>query len=73
MHLNSTLNLHRKFLKRCYSIFNINCGKLEAIFGKGTESAVSKFQKAKGITADKKAGTFWVHFIYCGLFYALRN
>ncbi|MDV7767547.1 peptidoglycan-binding protein, partial [Peribacillus sp. CSMR9] len=29
-------------------------GKLDSNFGKGTESALSKFQKAKRITADKK-------------------
>ncbi|WP_249596564.1 peptidoglycan-binding protein [Peribacillus frigoritolerans] len=33
-----------------------NPGSLDSIFGKGTESALSKFQKAKKITADKKAG-----------------
>lgn len=33
-----------------------NPGSLDSIFGKGTESALSKFQKAKRITADKKAG-----------------
>ncbi|WP_434060458.1 hypothetical protein [Peribacillus frigoritolerans] len=26
------------------------------MFGKGTESTLSKFQKAKKVTADKKAG-----------------
>ncbi|MFE4812982.1 peptidoglycan-binding protein [Peribacillus simplex] len=29
---------------------------LDSDFGKNTESALSKFQKAKKITADKKAG-----------------
>ncbi|MFF2457635.1 peptidoglycan-binding protein [Peribacillus simplex] len=33
-----------------------NPGSLDSIFGKGTESALSKFQKAKRITVDKKAG-----------------
>lgn len=33
-----------------------NPGSFDSIFGKGTESALSKFQKAKKITADKKAG-----------------
>ncbi|MBT2646435.1 peptidoglycan-binding protein [Bacillus sp. ISL-34] len=33
-----------------------NPGSLDSIFGKGTESALSNFQKAKRITADKKAG-----------------
>ncbi|MEJ9231802.1 peptidoglycan-binding protein [Peribacillus butanolivorans] len=33
-----------------------NPGSLDSIFGKDTESALSKFQKAKKITADKKAG-----------------
>ncbi|MDP9741843.1 UNVERIFIED_ORG: N-acetylmuramoyl-L-alanine amidase [Bacillus sp. B2I3] len=33
-----------------------NPGSLDSIFGKGTESALSKFQKAKKITVDKKAG-----------------
>lgn len=31
-------------------------GSLDSIFGKNTESALYKFQKAKKITADKKAG-----------------
>ncbi|MGE6611859.1 peptidoglycan-binding protein [Peribacillus sp. NPDC076916] len=31
-------------------------GSLDSIFGKGTETALLKFQKAKKITADKKAG-----------------
>ncbi|WP_349730471.1 peptidoglycan-binding domain-containing protein [Peribacillus frigoritolerans] len=31
-------------------------GSLDSIFGKGTESALYKFQKAKGISTDKKAG-----------------
>ncbi|QOS88650.1 MULTISPECIES: peptidoglycan-binding domain-containing protein [Bacillales] len=31
-------------------------GSLDSIFGKGTESALLKFQKAKKITADKKEG-----------------
>ncbi|MFF2856774.1 peptidoglycan-binding protein [Peribacillus sp. NPDC058002] len=31
-------------------------GSLDSIFGKGTESALSKFQKAKKIIVDKKAG-----------------
>ncbi|WP_352921191.1 peptidoglycan-binding protein [Peribacillus simplex] len=33
-----------------------NPGSLDSIFGKDTESALSKFQKAKKIPADKKAG-----------------
>jgi peptidoglycan hydrolase-like protein with peptidoglycan-binding domain len=33
-----------------------NPGSLDSIFGKGTETALEKFQKAKKITADKKAG-----------------
>lgn len=33
-----------------------NPGSLDSIFGKGTETALGKFQKAKKITADKKAG-----------------
>ncbi|KWW17961.1 hypothetical protein AS888_20840 [Peribacillus simplex] len=33
-----------------------NPGSLDSIFGKGTESVLEKFQKAKKITADKKAG-----------------
>ncbi len=33
-----------------------NPGSLDSIFGKGTESVLSKFQKAKKITSDKKAG-----------------
>lgn len=33
-----------------------NLGSLDSIFGKGTELALSKFQTAKRITADKKAG-----------------
>ncbi|WP_214745876.1 peptidoglycan-binding protein [Bacillus sp. ISL-34] len=33
-----------------------NPESLDSIFGKGTESALSKFQKAKSITADNKAG-----------------
>lgn len=33
-----------------------NPGSLDSIFGKGTESALSKFQKVKMITVDKKAG-----------------
>ncbi|MGG4200626.1 peptidoglycan-binding domain-containing protein [Peribacillus frigoritolerans] len=33
-----------------------NPGSLDSIFGKGTESALSKFQKAKKISADNKAG-----------------
>ncbi|MEY8189541.1 peptidoglycan-binding protein [Peribacillus simplex] len=33
-----------------------NPGSLDSIFGKGTESTLSKFQKAKKVTADKKAG-----------------
>ncbi|MCD1162063.1 peptidoglycan-binding protein [Peribacillus frigoritolerans] len=33
-----------------------NPGSLDSIFGKGTESALSKFQKAKKIIADNKAG-----------------
>jgi N-acetylmuramoyl-L-alanine amidase len=33
-----------------------NPGSLDTIFGKGTETALEKFQKAKKITADKKAG-----------------
>ncbi|WP_317779312.1 peptidoglycan-binding protein [Peribacillus sp. CSMR9] len=33
-----------------------NLGSLDSDFGKNTESALSKFQKAKKITADKKAG-----------------
>ena len=33
-----------------------NPDSLDSIFGKGTESALSKYQKAKKITADKKAG-----------------
>ncbi|MFJ7929593.1 peptidoglycan-binding protein [Peribacillus sp. NPDC096448] len=33
-----------------------NPGSLDSIFGKGTESAISKFQKAKRITVDKIAG-----------------
>ncbi|MEW5549970.1 peptidoglycan-binding protein [Peribacillus frigoritolerans] len=32
-----------------------NPGSLDSIFGKGTESALYKFQKARGISADKKA------------------
>ncbi|MFJ7681671.1 peptidoglycan-binding protein [Peribacillus butanolivorans] len=41
-----------------------NPGSLDSIFGKGTESALSKFQEAKKITADKKAGkaTFTILF-----------
>ncbi|YCI77707.1 peptidoglycan-binding protein [Bacillus sp. R1-10] len=31
-------------------------GSLDSIFGKGTESALYKFQKDKKRTADKKAG-----------------
>jgi peptidoglycan hydrolase-like protein with peptidoglycan-binding domain len=34
----------------------VNPGSLDSIFGKGTESALYKFQKAKRITTDKKAG-----------------
>ncbi|MFJ7929559.1 peptidoglycan-binding protein [Peribacillus sp. NPDC096448] len=43
--------------------FNIP-GSLDSIFGKCTESALLKFQKAKKITADKKAGkaTFTILF-----------
>ncbi|QYF82447.1 peptidoglycan-binding protein [Brevibacterium sp. PAMC21349] len=33
-----------------------NPGSLDSIFGKGTETALSKFQKDKKITADRKAG-----------------
>ncbi|MBT2649525.1 peptidoglycan-binding protein [Bacillus sp. ISL-34] len=33
-----------------------NPGSLDSIFGKGTESELSKFQEAKKITVDKKAG-----------------
>ncbi|MFD4928415.1 peptidoglycan-binding protein [Peribacillus butanolivorans] len=33
-----------------------NPGPLDSIFGKGTESALIKFQKAREISADKKAG-----------------
>ncbi|MET3318305.1 UNVERIFIED_ORG: peptidoglycan hydrolase-like protein with peptidoglycan-binding domain [Peribacillus simplex] len=33
-----------------------NPGPLDSIFGKGTESGLSKFQNAKKINADKKAG-----------------
>ncbi|MDR4927715.1 peptidoglycan-binding domain-containing protein [Peribacillus simplex] len=33
-----------------------NPGSLDSIFGNGTESALYKFQKAKKISADKKAG-----------------
>ncbi|MGE7880170.1 peptidoglycan-binding protein [Peribacillus muralis] len=33
-----------------------NPGSLDSILGKGTEAALEKFQKAKKITADKKAG-----------------
>ncbi|WP_249597520.1 peptidoglycan-binding domain-containing protein [Peribacillus frigoritolerans] len=33
-----------------------NPGSLDSIFGKGTESALYKFQKEKKMTADKKAG-----------------
>ncbi|MDR4928182.1 peptidoglycan-binding protein [Peribacillus simplex] len=33
-----------------------NPGSLDSTFGKGTESALYKFQQAKVITADKKAG-----------------
>ncbi|MGE7766679.1 peptidoglycan-binding protein [Peribacillus sp. NPDC096540] len=33
-----------------------NPGSLDSIFGKDTESALSKFQKSKKITADNKAG-----------------
>ncbi|MEC0347559.1 peptidoglycan-binding domain-containing protein [Peribacillus frigoritolerans] len=33
-----------------------NPGSLDSIFGKGTESALYKFQKDKKMTADKKAG-----------------
>ncbi|MFF2499085.1 peptidoglycan-binding protein [Peribacillus sp. NPDC058075] len=33
-----------------------NPGSLDSIFGKDTELALSKFQKAKKIPADKKAG-----------------
>ncbi|MFJ7756333.1 peptidoglycan-binding protein [Peribacillus muralis] len=33
-----------------------NPGSLDSIFGKGTETALEKYQKAKKITADKKAG-----------------
>ena len=33
-----------------------NPGILDSIFGKGTELALSEFQKANKITADKKAG-----------------
>ncbi|PAL12396.1 peptidoglycan-binding domain-containing protein [Peribacillus simplex] len=33
-----------------------NPGSLDSIFGKGTESALYKFEKDKKMTADKKAG-----------------
>lgn len=33
-----------------------NPGSLDSNFGKDTESALSQFQKANKITADKKAG-----------------
>ncbi|QNK46464.1 peptidoglycan-binding protein [Brevibacterium sp. PAMC23299] len=33
-----------------------NPGSLDSIFGKGTESALYKFQKARKISADKQAG-----------------
>ncbi|MFE3973199.1 MULTISPECIES: peptidoglycan-binding protein [unclassified Peribacillus] len=33
-----------------------NPGSLDSIFGKGTDSALYKFQKAQGISADEKAG-----------------
>jgi peptidoglycan hydrolase-like protein with peptidoglycan-binding domain len=33
-----------------------NPGSIDSNFGKGTESGLYKFQKAKGISIDKKAG-----------------
>ena len=31
-------------------------GSLDSIFGKGTETALAKFQKARDISVDRKAG-----------------
>ncbi|CAK6472693.1 hypothetical protein BFRIG_01889 [Peribacillus frigoritolerans] len=43
-------------LQAALYIEGYNPGSLDSIFGIGTESALSEFQKAKKITADKKAG-----------------
>lgn len=43
-------------LQSALYLAGFNPGSLDSIFGKGTESALYKFQKAKRITADKKAG-----------------
>ncbi|MFD9626959.1 peptidoglycan-binding domain-containing protein [Peribacillus muralis] len=43
-------------LKAALYFEGFNLGSLDSVFGKGTEAALVKFQKAKKITADKKAG-----------------
>jgi peptidoglycan hydrolase-like protein with peptidoglycan-binding domain len=43
-------------LQAALYIEEYNPGSLDSIFGKGTEAALYKFQKARGISADKKAG-----------------
>ncbi|MFP3509837.1 peptidoglycan-binding protein [Peribacillus sp. SIMBA_075] len=43
-------------LQAALYLAGFNPGSLDSIFGKGTETALEKFQKAKKITADKKAG-----------------
>ncbi|WP_157805511.1 peptidoglycan-binding domain-containing protein [Bacillus sp. mrc49] len=43
-------------LQAALYLAGFNPGVLDSFFGKGTETALSKFQKDKKITADKKAG-----------------